>query len=147
MPLSVKGIEAYLASGRIKGIGKASAKAIVKKFGKDTIDILDNDIERIDEVPGLGEKRRAQIKSGWQAHVAMRRVLIGLQGLGISSAYATKIYKEYGGDALEKVNGNPYRLADDIDGIGFKVADDIAAAWAMPRTTRGELPPCFVCPA
>ena len=133
MPLSVKGIEAYLASGRIKGIGKASAKAIVKKFGKDTIDILDNDIERIDEVPGLGEKRRAQIKSGWQAHVAMRRVLIGLQGLGISSAYATKIYKEYGGDALEKVNGNPYRLADDIDGIGFKVADDIAAGMGYAK--------------
>ncbi len=126
MPVNVKGIERYLASGRIKGVGKASAKAIVNTFGKDTIDILDNHIDRIAEVPGLGKKRIEQIKAGWQRHTEMRQMLIGLQGYGISAAYASRIYKAYGADSLNNINSNPYRLAEDIDGIGFKTADDIA---------------------
>ena len=126
MPVSVKGIERYLASGRIKGVGKASAKAIVNTFGKDTIEILDNHIDRIAEVPGLGKKRIEQIKAGWQRHTEMRQMLIGLQGYGISAAYASRIYKAYGADSLSNINSNPYRLAEDIDGIGFKTADDIA---------------------
>lgn len=134
MPVSVKGIERYLGSGRIRGIGKASAKAIVKCFGKDTIEILDNDIDRLGEVPGLGKKRIAQIKEGWKRHSDMRQALIGLQGYGISSAYAAKIYKEYGADTLENVRSNPYRLAEDISGIGFKIADDIASAMGYSHT-------------
>ncbi len=127
MPVNVRGIERYLASGYIKGIGRATAKAIVKRFGRDTIDILDNDIDRLAEVPGLGKTRIKAVREGWGARKAEREIFIGLQGYGISSSYASKIYRIYGRDAMSAVKDNPYRLADDIDGIGFKTADAIAS--------------------
>lgn len=128
MPASVKGIERYLASAGIKGIAKTMAHTIVQRFGADTIDVLDNDIDRLREIPGLGAKRIEQIKAGWKHHSDMRKVMIGLQGCGISSAYASRIYKVYGTDAVDKIKHNPYILADDIDGIGFRTADDIATS-------------------
>lgn len=126
MPDNQKGLERFLGSGYIKGIGRATAKAIVRHFGKETVYILENEIERLGEVPGLGKKRLKQICEGWSEHRAVRDIFIGLQSYGVSSAFASKIFRIYGSDALNAVNANPYRLADDIDGIGFKTADDIA---------------------
>jgi len=127
MPDNLKGLERFLGSGYIKGIGRSTAKAIVKHFGKETGYVLENEIERLAEVPGLGKKRLKLVSEGWREHKAVRDIFIGLQAFGVSSAFASRIYKMYGTDALNAVNDNPYRLAEDIDGIGFKTADDIAA--------------------
>lgn len=127
MPDNIKGIERFLGSGYIKGIGRATAKAIVKHFGKETAYVLENEMERLDEVPGLGKKRLQQVTEGWREHRAVRDIFIGLQAYGVSSAFASRIFRMYGSDALKAVRDNPYRLADEIDGIGFRTADDIAS--------------------
>lgn len=126
MPATVYGIEKYLGSGLVKGIGPKYAKLIVNKFGTDTIDIIEGDIKRLYEVDGIGKKRVEQIQESWMKQKEIKNVMIFLQGFGISSAYATKIYKQYGKESIDKVKDNPYRLADDIWGIGFKSADRIA---------------------
>lgn len=126
MPSDVKGIENYLASGMIRGIGKQMAARIVKYFGERTIDILDKDPERLREVSGIGKDRVRKIKESWAKQKGVRDVMVFLQGHGVSSAYAVKIYKEYKEDSILRVKENPYCLADDIFGIGFKMADEIA---------------------
>ena len=126
LPSSVAGIEKYLGSGMIKGIGPAAARLIVKKFGKDTIDILDNHPERLIEVKGIGKKKRAQIIKGWGEQKEVRNIMLFLQDHDISGANAVKIYQEYGNAAIDVIKDNPYRLADEIYGIGFRSADIIA---------------------
>lgn len=126
MPATILGIEKYLGSGLVKGIGPTFAKQIVRQFGLETIDVIEGDIQRLREVPGIGEKRIEQIRVSWEKQKDIKNVMLFLQGHGVSTAYAAKIYRQYGKDSIEKVKGNPYVLADDIWGIGFKTADGIA---------------------
>jgi len=126
VPASVYGIEKYLGSGLIKGIGPVMAKRIVKKFGKDTLDVIETDIEKLAEVDGIGKKRIGMIKTAWDTQKEIRQVMLFLQTHGVSSGYATKIFKQYGQASIQVVKENPYRLATDIFGIGFVTADQIA---------------------
>lgn len=126
MPATIYGIEKYLGSGLVKGIGPKFAKLIVSKFGLETIDVIETDIERLHEVAGIGKVRVEKIRESWEKQKDIKNVMLFLQGYGVSTAYAAKIYRQYGKESIEKVKGNPYRLADDIWGIGFKTADGIA---------------------
>lgn len=127
MPATIYGIEKYLGSGLVKGIGPKFAHLIVEKFGTETIDIIETDIERLYEVVGIGKKRVEKIKESWEKQKDIKDVMLFLQGYGVSTAYAAKIYRQYGKESIETVKGNPYKLADDIWGIGFKTADGIAS--------------------
>lgn len=127
MPATVYGIEKYLGSGLVKGIGPKFAHLIVEKFGTDTIEIIEDNIERLYEVAGIGKKRVEKSKESWEKQKDIKNVMLFLQQYGVSTAYAAKIYRQYGKESIEKVKDNPYRLADDIWGIGFKTADGIAS--------------------
>ena len=127
LPATVYGIEKYLGSGLIKGIGPKYAKLIVSRFGADTLAVIEEDPERLYEVPGIGRKRVERIRSSWTDQKEIKNIMLFLQGHDVSTAHATKIYKQYGPDSLKVVQENPYRLADDIWGIGFRTADTIAA--------------------
>lgn len=135
LPTSCKGIEKYLGSGMIKGIGPAYAKRLVKKFGEQTLDILDNEIDRICEVAGIGRKRLELIKSRWEENKSVREVLINLKEYDISISHGIKIHKMYGTNALKIIRENPYRLAFDIQGIGFKTADKIAGTIGIEKNS------------
>ena len=126
MPATAYGIEKYLGSGLVKGIGPKFAKLIVGHFGTDTIEVIETDIERLYEVPGIGKKRVEKIRESWEKQKDIKNVMLFLQGFGVSTAYAAKIYRQYGKESIDNVKENPYRLADDIWGIGFKTADGIA---------------------
>lgn len=126
MPATVYGIEKYLGSGLVKGIGPKFAHLIVERFGTGTIDIIEEDIERLYEVPGIGKKRVEKIRESWEKQKDIKNVMLFLQQYGVSTAYAAKIYRKYGKESIDQVKENPYRLADDIWGIGFKTADGIA---------------------
>ena len=127
LPATVSGIEKYLGSGLIKGIGPAYAERIVKQFGKNTLKILEKNPDRLSEVPGIGPKRIEQIKESWIEQREIKNVMLFLQSYDVSVNMATKIYKQYGKEAVLRVTENPYRLADEIWGIGFKTADAIAS--------------------
>lgn len=143
MPATLYGIEKYLGSGLVKGIGPAYAKAIVSRFGLETIDVIENDIERLLEVPRLGKKRMEKIRESWEKQKDIKEVMVFLQGYGISTAFAAKIYRKYEKDSVAKVKENPYQLADDIWGIGFKTADSIASKMGYekndPRRCRSGI--------
>ena len=126
IPASVYGIQKYLGSGLIKGIGPIMAKRIVKRFGKDTLDVIDNSVDKLSEVDGIGKKRVEMIKRAWDEQKEIRQVMLFLQTHGVSGAYAPKIFRHYGSKSIEVVRKNPYRLATDIFGIGFVTADRIA---------------------
>ena len=127
MPATLYGIEKYLGSGLVKGIGPKFAKLIVGKFGLETIDVIESDIDRLYEVAGIGKVRVEKIRESWEKQKDIKNVMLFLQGYGVSTSYAAKIYRQYGKESIDKVKGNPYTLADDIWGIGFKTADGIAA--------------------
>ena len=126
MPATVYGIEKYLGSGLIKGVGPKFAQRIVRMFGTETIAVIEDDIDRLRQVEGIGSKRISMIKESWQKQKEVKNIMLFLQSNGVSTAYAAKIYKEYGNAAIDKVKENPFRLADDIWGIGFRTADTIA---------------------
>ncbi|MFQ3589703.1 MAG: helix-hairpin-helix domain-containing protein, partial [Chloracidobacterium sp.] len=126
-PATLAGIEKYLGSGLIKGVGPVTARRIVAHFKEATLDIIETDIQRLSEVPGIGEKRVNMIAQAWEAQRAVKEVMLFLQSHGVSTHYAAKIYKQYGARAIQTVIENPYQLARDIYGIGFKTADGIAA--------------------
>lgn len=126
MPADAVGIAKYLGSGMIKGIGAVYAKRIVDTFGSATLDIIDHDPERLREIQGIGKGRLNKIKACWAEQRSIREVMIFLQNYGVSPAYAQKIFRQYGNDSIEKVSQDPFRLARDIHGIGFKTADAIA---------------------
>ena len=126
LPATVFGIEKYLGSGLIKGVGPKFAKRIVGLFGTDTMDVIECDISRLKEVEGIGEKRIRQIHESWERQKEIKNVMLFLQDHGVSTSFAAKIYRQYGNDSIAKVKENPFRLADDIWGIGFKTADSIA---------------------
>ena len=127
LPATVYGMEKYLGSGLIKGIGPKYAKLIVSRFGKDTLEVIETDPDRLMEIPGIGVKRVERIKKGWTDQKEIKNIMLFLQGHDVSTAHATRIYKQYGADSISVVQENPYRLADDIWGIGFKTADTIAS--------------------
>ncbi len=126
LPATVYGIEKYLGSGLIRGIGPKYAKQIVQLFGADTLDVIETEPLRLLEVPGIGNKRVESIRKGWTDQKEIKNIMLFLQGHDVSTAHATRIYKQYGADSIDVVRENPYRLADDIWGIGFKTADTIA---------------------
>ena len=143
MPATLYGIEKYLGSGLVKGIGPAYAKAIVSRFGLDTIAVIENDIERLLEVPRLGKKRMEKIRDSWEKQKDIKEVMVFLQGYGVSTAFAAKIYRKYEKESIAKVKENPYQLADDIWGIGFNTADSIASKMGYekndPRRCRSGI--------
>ena len=139
VPATVTGIEKYLGSGLIRGIGKVMAARLVAAFGLETLDVIDNRPERLTEVEGIGPKRRKEIARAWAEQRDIKEVMVFLQSHGISTHYAIKIYKAYGAQATELVRENPYRLATDIYGIGFKSADKIAAAFGIPKDAPQRL--------
>jgi len=126
VPATVYGIQKYLGSGLIKGLGPVMAGRIVEKFGKKTLDVIENEIERLAEVKGIAAKSIAKIAKAWDAQKEIRDVMIFLQSHGVSSAYAAKIFRRYGDRSIAVVKQNPYRLAADIYGVGFLKADSIA---------------------
>ena len=125
-PTTVEGIEGFLSSGLIKGIGPAYAKRIVEKFGTDTLDIIEDEPERLLEVPGIGKGRMEKIKASWVERREIKNIMTFLRGYNITSNQACRIYKAYGKESIQKVKENPYRLVDDIWGFGFKTVDRIA---------------------
>ena len=128
LPATVAGIERYLGSGLIRGVGPVTAKRVVAHFGERTLDIIEGEPERLSEVGGVGRKRVSMIRAAWSEMKAIKEVMIFLQGHGVSAGLATKIYKRYGDDAVAIVRQDPYRLAEDVYGIGFVTADRIAGA-------------------
>ncbi len=127
LPATVAGIKKYLASGLIKGIGPELAKRLVAQFGPETLKVIDDHPERLEEVPGIGPKRISQIRQAWKGQREIREIMVTLQGLGVSLSHATKIYQQYGARAQEVVTTNPYQLALDIQGLGFLSADKLAS--------------------
>jgi exodeoxyribonuclease V alpha subunit len=136
IPATVAGIEKYLGSGLIKGIGPVMASRLVKRFKENTLEIIDTDPDRLTEVEGIGEKRVQMIRNAWEAQKEIREVMVFLQGHGVSSTYAAKIYRQYGKGSIKVVQENPYRLAVDIFGIGFKTADKIAGNLGIDRNSE-----------
>lgn len=126
MPATIYGIEKYLGSGLIKGVGPKFARRIVMKFGTDTLDIIETDVRRLLEVEGIGKKRVDQIAESWEQQKEIKNVMLFLQEHGVNTSFAARIYKQYGNESIGIVKGNPFRLADDIWGIGFRTADQIA---------------------
>jgi exodeoxyribonuclease V alpha subunit len=134
-PATLVGIERYLGSGLVRGIGPAMAARLVKQFGLTTLEVIDTAPNRLREVEGIGPKRSQRIVTAWAEQKEIRQVMVFLQSYGVSATYAVKVYKEYGARAVAVVQENPYRLAIDIYGIGFKTADKIAQALGMPLTS------------
>lgn len=125
-PATALAIEKYLGSGMIKGIGPVMAKRIVAAFGVESLDVIEDHPEKLRDVDGVGEKRADQIRQAWAEQSDIRHIMLFLQGHGVSPAYASRIYKRYGGRAVEIFESNPYRLAMEVSGIGFKIADKMA---------------------
>src|SRR6266540_1760824 len=126
LPATIQGIRRYLGSGLIKGIGPKMAERIVGHFGQATLAVIEEEPGRLVEVPGLGPKRTAMLTTAWEEQRAIKEVMVFLQGVGVSTSLAVRIYKTYRDEAIEVVRREPYRLAADVWGIGFKTADQIA---------------------
>ncbi|SEH01441.1 exodeoxyribonuclease V alpha subunit [Nonomuraea solani] len=133
LPATVQGIRRYLGSGLIKGIGPKMAERIVDHFGTGTLDVIEQQPERLVEVPGLGPKRTKMIAAAWEEQKIIKEVMIFLQGVGVSTSIAVRIFKQYGETSISVVRTQPYKLADDVWGIGFKTADTIAQAVGIPH--------------
>ncbi|MFD0155027.1 ATP-dependent RecD-like DNA helicase [Streptomyces sp. NPDC127132] len=133
LPATIQGIRRYLGSGLVKGIGPVFADRITQHFGLDTLDILEEAPARLVEVPGLGPKRTKNITAAWEEQKAIKEVMVFLQGVGVSTSIAVRIYKKYGDASISVVRNQPYRLAADVWGIGFLTADKIAQAVGIPH--------------
>ena len=138
-PTTLLGIERYLGSGLIRGVGPSTARLLVQAFGKNTLDVLSEYPERLTEVPGIGKKRAAQLAESFREQYAAREAMVFLQAYGVSPSLAVKISKAYGADAQRKIRENPYRLIDDIDGVGFLTADRIALSLGIPQDSEYRL--------
>lgn len=132
-PRTVAGMQKYLASGLIKGIGPHFAKKLIDAFGEDVFEVIEEHPERLDELSGIGEQRKRRLIEAWHTQKAVRDIMVFLQSHGVGTARAVRIYKTYGDAAVELIQDNPYRLASDIHGIGFKSADELALNLGMPR--------------
>ena len=133
-PTTLEGIERYLASGMIRGIGPYYAKRLVRGFGEVFDDLIEQQPERLREVSGIGAKRAARIIAGWAEQKVIREIMLFLHANGVGTSRAVRIYKTYGHDAVRVISENPYRLAKDIRGIGFRTADQIAAKVGIEKT-------------
>ena len=133
LPATIQGIRRYLGSGLIKGIGPMMAERMVSHFGTDILTIIEQEPERLIEVHGLGPKRTKKISDAWEEQKAIKEVMVFLQGVGVSTSLAVRIYKKYGDASIGVVRSEPYRLASDVWGIGFKTADTIAQAVGIPH--------------
>ena len=138
-PETKSAVEKYLASGLIKGVGPATARLIVGRFGARALDILESEPERLTEIDGIGPKRARQIAEAFEEQNAMRGTLLFLQGYGLSPALSMKIVKTYGEAAEQVLRANPYRLVDEVDGVGFKTADAIAASLGFAKESEFRL--------
>ncbi|MCP3943069.1 MAG: AAA family ATPase [Desulfobacteraceae bacterium] len=138
-PATTAALEKYLGSGLIKGVGPKTAKKIVKHFNQETLDIFENDIERLTEVPGIAQKKLDMISEAWTEHKAIREVMMFLQSHGISTLFAVRIYKEYGDDAIRLVTEDPYRLSNDFYGIGFFSADKVALSIGLKPDSQQRI--------
>ena len=141
-PSTLEGIEKYLGSGMIRGIGPHFAKQLVGAFGADVFEVIENDPDRLLELPGIGPKRRARVVDAWAEQKAVREIMVFLQSHGVGSARAVRIYRLYGDEAVDRVRENPYRLALDVRGVGFRTADAIAQSIgfepdSIPRARAG----------
>ena len=128
LPATIQGIQRYLGSGLIKGIGPVMAERMVAHFGTDILRVIDEEVQRLAEVPGVGPKRTKMVAAAWQEQKAIKDVMVFLQSVGVSTSLAVRIYKQYRDSAIDVVRSEPYRLATDVWGIGFKTADTIARA-------------------
>jgi exodeoxyribonuclease V alpha subunit len=133
LPATIQGIRRYLGSGLIKGIGPKMAERIVDHFGQATLEVIEQAPARLVEVPGLGPKRTAMITAAWAEQQAIKEVMVFLQGVGVSTSLGVRIYKTYRDDAIEVVRREPYRLAGEVWGIGFKTADQLARSLGIPH--------------
>nr|UWI50338.1 ATP-dependent RecD-like DNA helicase [Clostridioides difficile] len=138
-PSSLEGIYVYLSSGMIHGIGEKMAKRIIDKFGVDTLDVIQNYPEKLQEVEGIGSKKVKQIVKSYEEDRELRNIIIELSPFGITPNYCLKIYKKYKSSAIEIINKNPYQLAEDIRGIGFKVADSIANKIGIDKNSKDRV--------
>ena len=132
-PTSLEGIEKYLGSGMVKGIGPHFAKKLVGAFGEDVFNIIETSPERLTNLEGIGPKRKQRVIEAWAEQKAIRNIMVFLHSNGVGTARAVRIYKTYGDGAIDRVRENPYRLALDIHGIGFKTADALAQRLGIPR--------------
>ncbi|GAA2615148.1 SF1B family DNA helicase RecD2 [Streptomyces axinellae] len=133
LPATIQGIRRYLGSGLVKGVGPRIADRIVTHFGVETLDVIEADPKKLIEVPGLGPKRTKLIAAAWEEQKAIKEVMVFLQGVGVSTSIAVRIYKQYGDASISVVRANPYRLAADVWGIGFLTADRIAQSVGIPH--------------
>lgn len=131
-PATLNGIERYLSSGLIPGIGPATAKRLVEKFGLDTLDIIQYNPQKLMEIPGIGEKKTEKIYEAFMEQRELKDIMMFLEGYKISPAYAVRIYKTYGAETIKIIRENPYNLSEDVFGIGFKMADKIALSMGIP---------------
>lgn len=138
-PSSLEGIYVFLSSGMIHGIGEKMAKRIVDKFGVNTLDIIQNDPDRLQEVEGIGIKKIDQIVKSYEENRELRNIIIELSPFEITPNYCMRIYKKYKGKAIDIINKNPYKLAEDIRGIGFKIADDIASKIGIEKNSKDRV--------
>jgi len=132
-PTTREGIEKYLGSGMVKGIGPIYAKKLVQRFGEKIFTIIENESGRLEDVEGIGPQRRRRIKDAWAEQKVVREIMLFLHSNGVSTSRAVRIYKTYGESAIDEVRSNPYRLSQDIHGIGFKTADEIAQKIGIPH--------------
>jgi exodeoxyribonuclease V alpha subunit len=133
-PTTVEGIEKYLGSGMIRGIGPVYAKQLVRAFGETVFDVIEQEPGRLREVTGIGPKRAERIIAGWAEQKVIREIMLFLHSNGVSTSRAVRIYKTYGAEAVQRISENPYRLARDIRGIGFRTADQIAGKLGIEKT-------------
>jgi exodeoxyribonuclease V alpha subunit len=133
LPATIQGIQRYLGSGLIKGIGPVMAERMVKHFGTDVLRVIEEEPQRLLEVPGVGPKRTQKVADAWEEQKAIKEVMVFLQGVGVSTSLAVRIYKKYRDSSVDVVRSEPYRLAADVWGIGFKTADTIAQAVGIPH--------------
>ena len=138
-PDSEVGIERYLGSGLIEGIGPAYAKRMLAKFGKRIFDVIENESVKLEDVEGIGRKRRLEIRESWLKQKSLHNIMLFLHQHGISSSRALRIYKTYGDEAPSVLSSNPYRLAQDIHGVGFKTADGIACQLGLAEDAPERL--------
>nr|WP_307871955.1 ATP-dependent RecD-like DNA helicase [Micromonospora sp. U21] len=148
LPATIQGIQRYLGSGLVKGIGPVFAERIVAHFRLDTLRVIEEEPSRLVEVPGLGPKRTAKITAAWEEQTAIKEVMVFLQGVGVSTSLAVRIFKKYADALISVVRNDLYRLAADVWGIGFKTADTIAQAVGIPHDSpaavEGQLSPVVV---
>ena len=139
LPATVYGIEKYLGSGLVKGIGPAFAGRIVRQFGADTLNIIEDDPDRLLDVPGIGRVRVERIKKSWQEQKEIKNIMLFLQSHDVSTSHATKIFKTYGNESIQVVQENPYRLAEDIWGSASRLQTRSRKKWG---SERNSMPVC-----